>query len=80
MAITKKTQTSLRITVETLNYLKLIKKATRLPISTILEGIIMDHMELNHKRYLDMIKKRKKIKELTQQLEKEIEDKGDEAN
>ena len=76
--MSKKTQTSLRITVETLNYLKLIKKATRLPISTILEGIIMDHMELNHKRYLDMIKKRKKIKELTQQLEKEIEDKGDE--
>ena len=75
--MSKKTQTSLRITVETLNYLKLIKKATRLPISTILEGIIMDHMELNHKRYLDMIKKRKKIKELTQQLEKEIEDKGD---
>ena len=75
--MSKKTQTSLRITVETLNYLKLIKKATRSPISTILEGIIMDHMELNHKRYLDMIKKRKKIKELTQQLEKEIEDKGD---
>ena len=68
-----KTQTSLRLTDETLDSLKLIKKATRLPMSTILEGIVLDHMDLHHKRYLDMIKKWKKIRELNQQIQEELE-------
>ena len=72
--MSKKTRTSLRLTEESLDALKLIKKAINLPMSTVLEGIVMDHMELYHKRYLDMIKKRKKVIELTLQLDKEIEE------
>jgi len=70
--VSVKTRTTLRLTEESLHALKLIKKATKLPMSTILEGIVLDHMDLHHKRYLNMIKKWKKIKELNQQIEEEI--------
>ena len=70
--MTKKTQTSLRLTEETLDSLRVIKKATRLPMSTILEGIVLDHMDLHHKRYLDVVKKQKMRKKMQTIIEKEV--------
>ena len=70
--MTKKTQTSLRLTEETLDSLRVKKKATRLPMSTILEGIVLDHMDLHHKRYLDVVKKQKMRKKMQTIIEKEV--------
>ena len=70
--MTKKTQPSLRLTEETLDSLRVIKKATRLPMSTILEGIVLDHMDLHHKRYLDVVKKQKMRKKMQTIIEKEV--------
>ena len=58
------TRTSVRLTHETLEDLKFIRKATGLPMSTILEGLITDFMRDHRKRLEGLLQSKEQAKKV----------------
>ena len=58
------TRTSVRLTQETLEDLKFIKKATGLPMRTILEGLMTDFMRDNRKRLEGLLRSKEQAEKL----------------
>ena len=58
------TRTSVRLTQETLEDLKFIRKATGLPMSTILEGLMADFMRDNRKRLEGLLRSKEQAEKL----------------
>ena len=49
----------MKITERTHNDLRFIKRATNLPMTTILEGLVSDHMAIHQNRYQELIRWKK---------------------
>lgn len=58
------TRTSVRLTEETLEDLKFMRKATGLPMSTILEGLMTDFMRDNRKRLEGLLRSKEQAEKL----------------
>ena len=57
-------RTSVRLTQETLEDLKFIRKATGLPMSTILEGLMTDFMRDHRKRLEGLLQSKEQAKKV----------------
>ena len=58
------TRTSVRLTEETLEDLKFMRKATGLPMRTILEGLMTDFMRDNRKRLEGLLRSKEQAEKL----------------